>query len=345
MSNISSTTESQIHIALSPWDLTDDYNRHAGVTMLSALEHCSQIVTIHLLYDSKLSVGKEREERNNKSYYQQIAERYDCELKYHHVELPDWISNVPGVKKWTPGSLMRLYLPDLLPNIEKILYLDCDMVINTDLKELWTTPLGDEYLAAVPDSTRFGFERKRERYYRLKNIPQEDYFCSGILLLNLRKLRDRNHPLSQTTLSYLQENKDMPFPDQDLLNWYCEGQYLKLDSKYNILSDRIDATNYIDDGVIHYAGRYKPWKAYLGDIDDLYWKFLLQTPWCNDKENILRYVRDAPDISKCFTIFPKYVLALRKLGYGNRVKNLITLIIEMIQTLVVEGFDFLKRTI
>ena len=73
-------TSSTIHIAISPWNLTDDYNRHAGVTLLSLLEHCSQPVTVHLLYDANLSIGKEKEEAYTKSCYQKICQKYNAAI-------------------------------------------------------------------------------------------------------------------------------------------------------------------------------------------------------------------------------------------------------------------------
>ena len=70
----------RIHLAISPQDLTDDYNRHAGVILLSFLDHCSHPATVHILYDENLSVGKEESVEFNKQCYQEITDRYGCEL-------------------------------------------------------------------------------------------------------------------------------------------------------------------------------------------------------------------------------------------------------------------------
>ena len=153
-------------ISLFHWDLTDDYNRHAGVTLLSFLDHCSRDthVVAHLLYDAKLSIGKEQDTEYNKSCYRKIAEQYNGTVIFHSVELPEWIDDVPAVKNWTPGTLLRLCLPGLLPDVDKIIYVDCDMVITADMETLWKVPIGDKYLAAVPDSAVPNFGRKRRNY-------------------------------------------------------------------------------------------------------------------------------------------------------------------------------------
>lgn len=344
MSNPKLDIKPQIHVALSPWNLTDDYNRHAGVTILSILEHCSQPVTIHLLYDANLSIGKRDCEKYNKSCYQKIADKFGCQLQYHHVELPEWINTIPSVKKWTPGTLMRLCLPEILSSdIDKVLYLDCDMVVNTNIDTLYSLPIDEYYLAAVKDTSTGSFGKHRKKIYHKHNIPFESYFCAGTIILNLNKIRRDNVNFSEIMFNYLHENQNLPFLDQDILNWFCQGKYLELDEKYNIYSDRPDAYKYLNDGIIHYIGRYKPWKAYLGEIDDPYWKYLAQTPWCEDEQNLIKYLRNAPDIEKCFSVFPNYVLALRKYGRGKRAINTIKLISSILSTLVKESVKSLIK--
>ncbi|MBQ4135206.1 MAG: glycosyltransferase family 8 protein [Methanocorpusculum sp.] len=290
------TQYSRIHIALSPWDLTDDYNRHAGVTMLSALEHSSQPVTIHLLYDAKLSFGKEKEEAYNKACYQNIADKYNCELEYHHVELPKWIEELPCLKKWTPGAMLRLYLPELLQDLDKIIYFDCDMIIRTSIDVLWNTNI-NKYLSACKDNSIPYFSRNRRKLYHKLGIDVDSYFCSGVLVMNLKRIRNEHPKFAENLLTYIKNNQNLPYPDQDLLNWFCEGNYDELDQKYNIYSDRNDWRIYSSDCIIHYADNAKPWIRYVGDIDNYYWNYLLRTPWCDEKSEILKYSRDVINLT------------------------------------------------
>lgn len=312
---------SRIHVALSPWDLTDDYNRHAGVTLLSLLENSSLPVTAHLLYDANLSKGKEAEEAYNKSCYQKIADRYGCELYFHHVEVPEWTKNLESVKKWTQGTLLRLYLPELLPDVDKIIYVDCDMAIQTEIDALWNISLDKKYLAAVHDSDVPRFNQKRRELYKEKMIDVESYFCAGTLIFNLKKLQGLEIPFTEIMFSYLRENPDLPFLDQDMLNWFCKGEYVQLDDKYNVYTWRKEILSMANDCIIHYAGAKKPWKKYNGKIDDYYWKYLMQTPWCEKPEDLLRYIRDAPDVSKALPYLQKNFFANIE---GNRKEKVST---------------------
>jgi len=287
----------RIHIALSPWDLTDIYNRHVGVTLLSILEHCNKPVIAHLLYDERRCVGKEKETAYNKQCYQKIADKYDCILEHHHVEIPDWVTKNPNVQRWTPGALERLHLAELLPSVDKILYFDCDMVINTSVDSLWETDLGETFLGACLDTDIPFFSKKRKRTYTRLKIPISNHFCSGVLLLNLAKLREDSGPFSQTIYQFLAANPNLPYPDQDMLNWYCQGNYTKLPEKYNVYVWDADYDN-CTDIVLHYANNTKPWLANHGKIDLYYWNYALRTPWLDTIVAQIDAINSALDIVK-----------------------------------------------
>lgn len=322
MDHKNNCVDERVHLAISPWDLTDDYNRHAGVTLLSFLDHCSLPVTAHILYDEKLSVGKEAGVKFNKQCYQEIADRYGCELVYHHVELPEWVDNSPIFKKaWSPGAMMRLYLPELLPNADKVIYLDCDIVVRTNIVDLWNIPLGSKYLAACLDGAIVNESPwNRKRLYWNVGIILEKYFNSGVLVLNLKELRGLTESFSDILLSYYKEHSNLPYPDQDLLNWFCRGDYVLLDEKYDVFSWWDNAMDYSDDCIIHYT-LGKPWKNYSGLIDDYYWIYLEKTPWCLDSSDLRSYLRLAPDLELSRDIMSKHFFVT---VYGSTTKKLQT---------------------
>jgi len=292
----------RIHVTLSPWDLSDDYNRHAGVTLLSFLEHCNgEKVIVHLLYEKRLNTKNPVNVTENKVKYAEIAKQYGAEILYHNVNIPEEISQIPTVQKWTAGALLRLYLPNLLPDVEKIIYLDCDMVVNTDVSNLWQINIDKYPLAACVDSANKNFSTMRKRRYRKLGINIAHYFCSGMLLLNLNYIRTK-FLLEKESFKLLKEQPDLPLPDQDILNIFFGNAYLHLPEKYNIYSGRVDAEKQMGDAIIHYAWKIKPWKAYHGPIDDIYWKYLLKTPWGKDFTSMIHYIIPVIDVSNQETI-------------------------------------------
>lgn len=101
---------------------------------------------------------------SNKEKYRQLCELFGADLYYHHIQLPEWIYGLESVKKLTQGTLMRLYFPELLLGVDEILYLDCGIVVNTDVNPIWNIDVGNSPLAAVSDSDRPRFPRKESNY-------------------------------------------------------------------------------------------------------------------------------------------------------------------------------------
>lgn len=190
-------------------------------------------------------------------------------------------------KHLTVACYYRLYLPALVPEkIEKLLYLDTDIVVIGDLLELYNTDLKGLPAAIVnyPES-----KPKPEL-----NVHQPgDYFNSGLMLMNLSEWKKQN--ISEKAIEFVQQNPGVcKLSDQDGLNAVLVGNYLKLPLKYNVtLSDipynlgKRKHKEYLKDKVIiHYTrGGHKPWKI-LGKnkFRYLYHYYLKQSPRKNEKK-------------------------------------------------------------
>ena len=180
-----------------------------------------------------------------------------------------------------------LYLFDeMFTNYEKILYFDCDMIFLEDVSKLYDTHLGEKEVAAVrAEDLRILSQTRRAIFldgmpynvdnYRsdgLKMQYAEDYFNSGVLLLNLQKARQ--HITMSQVYELLTGHKYM-FSDQDVLNMLFDGKVMPLDFCWNyttfvaghLQSGNIHSqTLYADlqrdkPAIIHYVGKRKPWST------------------------------------------------------------------------------------
>ncbi len=185
----------------------------------------------------------------------------------------------------------RFLIPEILPDYEKVLYLDCDLICRHDISELYDTDLGDAWLAAAPDpdmqgqmATDSGTER-----YAVEVLKMEDpytYFQAGVLLLNTRALHDAYRTEEWLTFA----GEPYRYGDQDILNRYCQGKVRYLDLCWNML---IDCDNYrvpvlieaaphgLRDAyhrarkqpyIVHYAGYRKPWNTADCDMAPYFWE-------------------------------------------------------------------------
>ena len=166
----------------------------------------------------------------------------------------------------------RLLAAQWLPkSLDKILYLDPDILVINPLYELWNTDI-DDYLFAAASHTEKNEMANGINRIRLKT--ETDYFNSGVLLINLQKAREQIKP--EEVFRFVAENpKALLLPDQDVLNALYGMQILKIDdARWNY-----DARNYnlylLQSGgeqnlawvlehtaILHFCGREKPWKAY-----------------------------------------------------------------------------------
>jgi len=148
-------------------------------------------------------------------------------LTLEYILLKGRLEGVYIDPRYTEAASLRLLLPELLPELDRILYLDCDIVVRQDLAKLWEkTDLADNYLAAIYEAA---IEGQAERFRALGCDPAK-YFNSGFLLMNLAQMREEKVSeklLEACRVPYLE------FPDQDALNQVCQGRVLPLSPLYN----------------------------------------------------------------------------------------------------------------
>lgn len=191
-------------------------------------------------------------------------------LELDYIPLKGRLQGIYIDPRYTEAASLRLLLPELLPELDKILYLDCDIIVRQDLAKLWDeTILDDNYLAAVYEAA---IEGQAERFRALGCDPAK-YFNSGFLLMNLAQMRTEKVSeklLDACRVPYLE------FPDQDALNQVCQGRVLPLSPLYNSIRTffipqyKPDFVRQYGEGLweqvqkeatIHYTGG-KPWNLF-----------------------------------------------------------------------------------
>lgn len=162
-----------------------------------------------------------------------------------------------------------LFAPDVLPgNVNKAIYLDTDMIVNCDLKNVFENKL-NAYLAAAAPS---GCE------------AQPNTFNSGFLVLNLKKWRKDS--LLNKLLSFGRELPRCDLCDQNLLNnYFSHSDIYFYDKNYNVFPQCFPELSVQDINIVHYASIEfgmaftKPWKDLYKRFADLWWKYARQTPF------------------------------------------------------------------
>ena len=191
-------------------------------------------------------------------------------MSFDYIPLKGRMEGLYIDPRYTEAASFRLLLPELLPDLDTIVYLDCDIIVRQDIGALYRgIQLEDNYLAAVYEAP---IEQQAERFRALGCNPHQ-YFNSGFLVMNLRQMRKEQvsaRLLEACKVDYLE------FPDQDALNQVCQGRVHPLPPVYNgirtffIPKYKPDFVRQYSEplwdevqkhGTIHYTGG-KPWNIF-----------------------------------------------------------------------------------
>ena len=218
----------------------------------------------------------------------------------------------------TEEAYYRIYIPHILSEkYTKAIYLDGDMVVKKDLYELNEIDIKNFYIGAIRDflgiaqcysNTMSGTEREK---HLIKNVginSVNDYFNSGLMILNLEELR-RDYDFQ--SLEQIISKREWKQHDQDVLNHICKNNKAKfIDPKWNVIRDygrlkflpiELKEQYYgstRDPYIIHYGGSKKPWKGETSRESD-FWYYAIKTPFYNEivKNNITYFLnRDSIDL-------------------------------------------------
>jgi lipopolysaccharide biosynthesis glycosyltransferase len=272
---------SEIHIACAA---DGSYVPHSAAMLHSALAHRDRNpIHVHYLHGSDFPAETA----------EPLAEMVESEggkVSFHEIS-SERVADLPTLDYITASTWFRIYLPELLSDLDRVLYLDVDTVVLDSLDPLWETDLRGHLLAAVTNVPELD---QVDHSARLGLSGPGAYFNAGVLLLNLEMMRreDSTAALREYTLSHL---ADLTLSDQDGLNVVLGGRRLPLHPRWNCMnavlyfpwSREVFGVEEVEEArrnpaIRHFEGPAdnKPWH-YLCQwgMRELYWYHRQQTPW------------------------------------------------------------------
>lgn len=175
-------------------------------------------------------------------------------------EIRQFIENINMDKARLPiGTYFRIIVPEVLTDLDRVIYLDTDMVVNASLTPLWQTPLEGNFIGACEDSLVFYHQRVNSES-ALFGKQGERYFNAGMMLMDLKLMRQYSTSFYSAQLA-LDTADVIKYADQDVQNLYFYGANKQLDLSYNYGLEYVQYTGrpLSEVAIIHYYGWKKPW--------------------------------------------------------------------------------------
>lgn len=186
-------------------------------------------------------------------------------------------------EQYTLTTYYRLFIPNLYPQYDKAIYLDCDVVVRGDISKFYNINIGDRLVGAVTDE--FVMSSTNLHEYMLHGLGLDsvsDYFNAGVLLMNLDQFRKQNF---FGKFNDLLSKYKFPVQDQDYLNLICKGQVYYISNVWDKMPEgEIYDVNKLQ--LIHYNLIWKPWHADVPYSDE-FWKYADKTEY----KDMIREIR------------------------------------------------------
>ena len=287
------------------------YAKQACVAMYTALKN-SNSDTLYHFYVVSNDLNDEDKQFFNKNLQDPRLQKLDF------VTLPQSLyDSIPLVCEFGKETNFRFFLPELLPDLKKVLYIDSDTLILGDLTELYKTNVDKVACAGVSEIGLY-----QTRYYSLHspfytsrvefleknglNILEQHYINAGVMVVNLDYWRQHNY--TARCMEFLTQNKSNEYflyPDQDTLNVLfaqdgIDGKVL-LDCKYNCTEDLllsryegldisrqllffargydVDRSKSFRPVIMHFVGGVKPWNGYCWQMGPAYVEYAQEIGW------------------------------------------------------------------
>ncbi len=259
--------------------LNSNYLKQLAVMLTSLLQSNPGIHFIVYIAHTSMT-GRDFE------FINQHVDTLNCTIA--EIKIPnDLLSDAPITRRYPKEMYYRIFAAQFLPKkLDRILYLDPDVVAINSLNELYNIDFQENLFAAATDVYE---PLERLNRVRLKMPKNSTYVNSGVMMLNLSLLREQQN--IDEVFDYIQEYKNrLIFPDQDVINGLYGGRTIIVDPKVYNLSERYYIIHNLhpknkeckidldwihrNTVIIHYCGKNKPWKEnYKGELGAFYQSF------------------------------------------------------------------------
>ncbi len=270
---------------------------------------------IHVLYEG---IPEARIQQIKKSV-QEPFHIYFTEMKEQYDGLYDREENRLRCDYFTMTIYFRIFIAEMFPQYDKGIYIDSDVVVPGDISELYNIDLDGKILAACPDHSVSMVPELADYMDYAIGVGHDYYINSGILLMDLRKMRKvkfADHFLYLLNKYHF----DCVAPDQDYINAMCKGNILFLDECWDAMPPTDPTFPTLENPkLIHYNLFQKPWMYDRIPYEEYFWIYAKQSPFYQEildfKANYTDDQKEADEKCLAYLIYKGGAMAQRDITF------------------------------
>lgn len=181
-------------------------------------------------------------------------------------------------------TYFRLFIPKMFPQYNKCLYLDADIIVNGDISKLYNTFLGGNLIGATTDEAVQLIPEFVDYVENALGIAGPKYFNAGILVMNLKQLREYN--FEEKFVRLLSKYTFRVAQDQDYLNVICKDRVTYINGNWNKMPFKNGCLDTNKLNLVHYNLSAKPWHVDNILFEELFWDYAKKSSYYQDIVNI-----------------------------------------------------------
>lgn len=186
-------------------------------------------------------------------------------------DITDRLSNRLRYDIFTLTIYFRMFIPSMFPQYDKGIYIDSDVVLTGDIAELYDIDIGDNYIGACRDISISGFAPLMDYTISVVGMNKGDYINSGVLLMNMKSLRDKK--FDEHFMNLLREyHFDSVAPDQDYINAICREKIHYLPPVWNTMPNGSGEKTDLPK-LVHFNLYSKPWRRSGIQYEEEFWRY------------------------------------------------------------------------
>ena len=263
------------------------------INLLFSLKKYNDDITVYLMYE-------DISEKKIRRFVNKVKDEIGCDCIAIRVGKEVCAGLPIYFKRITPETYLRLFAPFYLPNdLERILYIDIDVIAQKSIKEFYYQDFEGKSLIVIPRTSSYDKNHNKKIGVSENHI----YFNAGVLLMNLNKIR--NNIRIEDILDIIDKKREyLILQDQDVLNIMFEKDVKHESTEYNyqlIFKTSFDMEELKRAHLIHYNGPEKPWRIKcINESSAAYWEIMKERGYVIKPKVVFALNKIYSSIRKCY---------------------------------------------